>query len=270
MIDLMTSGRIIGRRQQAISKHQREKREGRSATLLPQLMANLTGVLTISGLIIFMILSVLYEKFYSEFGVAPSDVGIGYVETLSRSYGFVVLLALFTLTLAVLLRTVLRIERRFGGRDRRRDSRLRVQLHGSRVRKFFLGHRGFIRRYFGVLFVIYLSLYGVLIVNTLFTWYLQEDVYDLNLSGEPVSPYRWCSLTILDIKAQKADLGAGTAPDIAKELKGRELFYLGMANRVYILYDATGYQVWRFSAEKLTLRIDPEKSYPGCVSSILF
>ena len=54
----------------------------------------LPGVITVLGVVLYGALLGSYRRFYGAFNVDPEDVGLGYVTTLTRSMGFIVLLAL--------------------------------------------------------------------------------------------------------------------------------------------------------------------------------
>ncbi|MET9412131.1 hypothetical protein ABZX90_41410 [Streptomyces sp. NPDC002935] len=72
-------------------------------TPLSPLLANFAALVTVSGLALFAFLSYFYERFYRSFGISPASVGIGYAETMSRSWGFIALAVLYCLAFALVL-----------------------------------------------------------------------------------------------------------------------------------------------------------------------
>ncbi|MFI9329250.1 hypothetical protein ACIGZJ_17095 [Kitasatospora sp. NPDC052868] len=252
------------------------RRQKKSSSAIQPILANLTGILTVTGLIVFVILSVLYEKFYSELGVSPADVGIGYTETLAHSYGFVVLLLLFSIFLVLMMRGLNKLAHgigKLGARWRRkRYARSGSVGRGSRgkprwTRRARLAYGRFFLRHAAAIVVTYVGLYAVLFANLFLNFNLQDDLLSVQYENASVSPYRWCSLTILDIRAQKVTAGPGTEPGIMASLEGKNLFYLGLANGVYVIYDAIGPSVWRISIQKFNPVIAPEATYSRCIWS---
>jgi hypothetical protein len=63
----------------------------------------LTGIVTVTGIVIYGILRIVYFSFYAHFGLKPEDVGLNYVETLSQSISGIVV---FAVIMSVLLATL--------------------------------------------------------------------------------------------------------------------------------------------------------------------
>ncbi|MFB7242686.1 hypothetical protein ACFCYX_09485 [Streptomyces populi] len=231
----------------------RDKNQPKSTGVkfLADLATHLTPALTITGLILFVVLSMLYENYFFALGAAPSDVGIGYIETLAFSYGYVAILGVGSVILFLLFWGVSQAFKKTS--DRREKA---GQPHGRGARINAIGKR-FVSRHPLAITVLYVTLFGLFLGYNLIDVRVQEDVGRLILTGRPVSPYRWCSLTFLDIRAQEATLGPGTDALLIRSYKGHTLRYLGVANRLYILYDVTARRVVRFSVEKAFLATSP-------------
>ncbi|MFF4223172.1 hypothetical protein ACFYZH_09930 [Streptomyces abikoensis] len=59
-----------------------------------------TALVLIIGVLFFCVLSGLYDQFYGAFGLTSVDLGIDYKETLGRSWGFILYLAIISTGLA--------------------------------------------------------------------------------------------------------------------------------------------------------------------------
>jgi hypothetical protein len=220
-------------------------------TFLTELAAHLTAILTVSGLILFVVLSMLYEYYYSLFGVAPSDVGIGYIETLTKSYGYVAMLAVTSVAIFAL---VWGVGKAAEGLQAEKASTGQQDNFMRRLARFPSRHPI-------VFTLVYVAVYGLFLGYTLLSTTVERDVSGLMRTGHPISPYKWCSLTMLDVRALEAKLGQGTDAALARAYEGHKLRYLGSANRLYVLYDATDHKTVRLSVEKTTLLTAPgEKS----------
>jgi hypothetical protein len=55
------------------------------------MLRRIAGVLALLGIITYVYLMVVYDRFYSVLHVDPADVGLGYASTLSRSSGLIVI-----------------------------------------------------------------------------------------------------------------------------------------------------------------------------------
>ncbi|MGW4909975.1 hypothetical protein [Streptomyces sp. NPDC004270] len=225
---------------------------------LTELAANLTAILTISGLILFVLLSMLYEKYFAPFGVAPSDVGIGYVETLTRSYGYIALLAVGSIVVFAFFWGSGRLTQRRAARRRR------AGRPENRIMGWYRRSNKFLSRHTVAVTLAYVTIYGLFIGYNLLSAYIQADVSRLMVSGRTIPPYRWCNLTLLDVTAQDATLGPGTDALLAKAYNGHTLRYLGSADRIYVLYDVTDRRTVRFSAEKVNLLTAPADEKASC------
>lgn len=60
-------------------------------------ISSASAILAILGVILYGLQNIGYSAFYEEFGISPDDVGLGYINTLARSTGLVVVLILAVL-----------------------------------------------------------------------------------------------------------------------------------------------------------------------------
>jgi hypothetical protein len=190
--------------------------------------------------------------------VAPGDVGIGYIETLTRSYGYITLLAVGSVVMFAFIWAMSRIA------ERRAKRRRQAGQQENRFMRWKRRSNRFLSRHPISITVLYVITYGLVLGYSLLSTYIQADISRLMVSGRAIPPYRLCSLTLLDVTAQDAKLGPGTDPLLAKAYSGHMLRYLGSANRLYVLYDVTDRETVRFSVEKVNLLTAPADEKVSC------
>jgi hypothetical protein len=75
------------------------RREALSSSLR-ETLSLITPLIATAGILIYALLSVAYEQFYSPISVDPSDVGFNYANILAHSVGFVVSVVIIPLAIA--------------------------------------------------------------------------------------------------------------------------------------------------------------------------
>jgi hypothetical protein len=63
-------------------------------------------VITLGGIAVYGALNSAYDRFYGALGVDPSDIGLGYAQTLSRSVGFIVVFVFLVALLTAIIMLV--------------------------------------------------------------------------------------------------------------------------------------------------------------------
>lgn len=195
---------------------------------LPSLREILTIMavsLAIAAVLVYGLLSLAYERFYQALGVRPGDVGLTFGMALSRSAGFIVVLAIAGTLVAVTVRLLLAGPRR--------------RLHANLDRT-----RSFHSRDFAITLGVYVSaallaVYTAAAIGSSAASYTAEAT-DMVRSGNPVRPLDIYGLPLLAIQADSAVVWptskARTVPGIWN-LHDRPVLYLGQTGGTAVLYD---------------------------------
>ncbi|TPQ22725.1 hypothetical protein [Streptomyces sporangiiformans] len=182
--------------------------------------------LGVAGALLFGLLTMEYDQFYRELGMAPGDVGLEYSTRLSGSAGLVLMSAVASATLFLLVAGVLKAARCFGAswvRDR-----------AERVWSFLWRRE---RR--GLTFIVCCTL-SVLLVGALVT-YVADEMADRAKSGRWVEPLHVGPITVLSVRAYPADVRLAVK-DSGKQLNletvnSSQLLYIGHGPDSVVLYD---------------------------------
>jgi hypothetical protein len=181
--------------------------------------------LVIAAVLVYGLLNLAYEHFYGALQVRPGDIGLTVGAMLSRSAGFIVVLAIAGTLVTVAVRVLLAGPRR------------RLHAHIGRTRSFH-------SRDFAVLLgcavtVALLAVYTAAAISSSAASYTAEATATVR-SGEPVRPLQLYGLPLLAIQADSAVVlptsKARTLPGIW-DLHDRPVLYLGQTNGIAVLYD---------------------------------
>jgi hypothetical protein len=188
------------------TNHGRTPPPDRAGIPWAKIMGLATPIVVTSGIVIYGILSLGYEWFYGRLGIDPAAVGLSYSTVLSRSTGFVAISILVILIgLAVAIRDWPRMENRF-------------------------------------IFI------GSLVVSTLVFFLIIELTSSVSAAnavtaGRPIAPLSAIGITELDFHADPVRIEpvgkAGEAPAVDRLVSRTDLLYLGQANGIVVLYDAS-------------------------------
>lgn len=198
----------------------------RALPSLPEILAVMAISLTIAVLLVSSLLNYAYERFYQALGVRPGEVGLTFGVALSRSAGFMVVLAIVGTLVAVAVRGLLAGPRR------------RLGAQPDRIRRF--QSRDFAIVLGGYVTLGLLTVYAAAAVTSSVTSYTAKSA-DTARSGNSVRPLRLYGLPLLAIQADSATLQptnkARTLPGIW-DLHDRSVLYLGQTGGTGVLYDA--------------------------------
>lgn len=165
----------------------------------------LTPIVLISGVLIYGILSLGYERFYGRLGIDPAAVGLSYTTVLSRATGFV---AITSLALAIAL-GLASIVRNWWGENPAPWIGLAIAS--------------------ALLFFLVIELIGSI------------RAADAVTAGRPVAPLSALGITELAFHADPVRIEPagkeGEAPAIDRLVSRTDLLYLGQANGIVVLYD---------------------------------
>lgn len=207
-------------------------------------LSDFAPILTATGLVIYFLLSLTYERFYRSLGVRPSDVGLTYANTLTNSVGMILLLG--ALTFVLVFTTPIGAIFHSG---KRRGARIKAAIKRGgwpRYRAYLLGS--------GQVLALLIGLYWGL---DLFTGFGTAAANAVKAGRPVVSPYLGPT-TLLAIHADPAliesTLKPGENPGI-DSLKGRNLLFLGQANGVAVLYDSNAQTSVLLPTASIVLRI---------------
>jgi hypothetical protein len=219
----------------------------------PRVRAVLDAVaptLTISGLVVFLIVRIYYNRFYGALGIDPSSLGLSYGNTLATSLGLLVwlIVAAFLFPVAASASVYLVI-------------RLRSYEAGSFVslaRRGFGDLRRWLPRASRTIFPIATSV--ALIVSATFLWH-KADVYAQAVrEGRPI---RFGNLFVasFNVRATPVDLAEAQSPQAPEHLPAslplsvNDLLYLGRADGRLVLYDFVREQAVYVNDDKIIVRL---------------
>ncbi|MGW7070406.1 hypothetical protein ACWGII_26820 [Streptomyces sp. NPDC054855] len=178
------------------------------------------------GALLFGLLTMEYDQFYRELGMAPGDVGLEYSTRLSGSAGLVLMSLIASATLFVLATACLYAVHRFGPRTARvRAGRLRTAMSRPEKRRTAI---------LGCCAV------GIALVGVLVT-YVADEMADSAKGGKWVEPLHFGPITVLAVRAYPADVRLSVR-DSAKGLDlgavdTEHLLYIGHGPNTVVLYD---------------------------------
>ncbi|MGW7363486.1 hypothetical protein ACWGI8_08670 [Streptomyces sp. NPDC054841] len=189
-----------------------------------------SAVGAIAGLCFFGLLAAMYDEFYTEFGITSVDVELSYSDTLTRSWGFIITVAVaLTVGISMVLWIWKKILKRKHGRDCKVD-----QLP--------------IPAYFTAL----AAVFAILICAGLVGENFMEAAGKRGAAGQPVTGLR-LGLLFFDVRAQPvAEIVSVASSPVNIPTQG--LTFLGKSGRSFVLYCTVDGQILRISMERFTLR----------------
>jgi hypothetical protein len=202
-------------------------RNGTSVGLLSwrELLTIMAVSLVIAAVLVYGLLSLAYERFYEAIRVRPGDVGLTFGAILSRSAGFIVVLAIAGTLVAVAVRLLVAGPRR------------RLRTHLDRTRSFHSRDTAILLGCYVT--VALLAVYTAAAISSSAASYTGKAT-DTVRSGHPVRPLQLYGLPLLAIQADSAVVWptskARTLPGIW-DLHDRPVLYLGQTNGIAVLYD---------------------------------
>jgi hypothetical protein len=191
---------------------------------------------------LYGLLTMEYDQFYRELGMAPGDVGLEYSTRLSGSAGLAVMSLFTSGALFAVVAAGLTAARRWGPAG--------LRHRADRVRAFLWDRE---RR---VLAVITCCAAGIVLVGALVT-YVADEMADNAKSGKWVEPLHIGPVTVLSVRAYPADVRL-TVDDGSKRLDlksvdpGR-LLYIGQGANTVVLYDYKNQRPLYLPAKDVTI-----------------
>ena len=199
------------------------------------MLRRIAGVLALLGVITYVYLMVVYDRFYSVLHVDPADVGLGYASTLSRSSGLIVVVVAIIGFVLFLLRWIL------------------LSLVGTVLDPTIVA--------------ILALLVGVAVLWAtlpVLAYPYTEPTREASLAaeavlaGKPVAKVRLANLiTVMDLRAEAVTLVAArsSAPAVTSLAKRTDLLYLGKADGTVVLFDPRARQPLHLPADVVVMRL---------------
>lgn len=186
----------------------------------------LLPILGLGGVVLFGLLTMEYDQFYRELGMAPGDVGVEYSARLSGAVGLVLLSIAASAVLFLASTAVLLALRRFGPTSvRERASRMRESLRGREGRRAALAS---------------CCVAGIALV-ALFVTHEADGMADRAKSGKWVEPLRFGPIALLGVRAYPAEVRlsvveTGKSLDL-ETVDTSHLLYIGHGPGTVVLYE---------------------------------
>jgi len=200
-------------------------------------LRRIAGVLALLGVISYVYLAIVYDRFYSALHVDPGDVGLSYGTTLSRSSGLIVI-AVASIGIALFLLIWIR-------------GWMGAAIHERPL--IFIAAPALLA---GVV-----VLWGALPV---LAYAYTEPTREASmagrsvLAGKPVAQVRLGNLiTVIDLRAEEVTLiAAGSSSSAVTRLAKRtDLLYLGQADGTVVLFDPRARQALHLPADAVLIRL---------------
>ncbi|MEU4211192.1 hypothetical protein AB0F13_14560 [Streptomyces sp. NPDC026206] len=212
----------------------------------------------IGGLVSYCALSALYDQFYGAFGLTATDMGIGYLDTLSRSWGFILLItlavALYVFTLSGMGLPISR-KRAHNYRNRSKSARwVNAYMH------FAQSIMEWIRRNLGVVAAIVAAF--ALFIALSASSSAVDDRAAATINGNAIKPLQvklgnhGLRIIFLDIHSHHVRM-ITPAPTPGSVPCCKHLMHLGSSDRTYILYCVDNKRVIRLSIERYVVHTSP-------------
>ncbi|MFD3622433.1 hypothetical protein ACFWWT_46270 [Streptomyces sp. NPDC058676] len=206
----------------------------------------LLPILGLGGVVLFGLLTMEYDQFYRELGMAPGDVGVEYSARLSGAVGLVLLSIAASAVLFLAGMAVLLAVHRFGPSSVRertsRTSRMRESLRGREGRRTALAS---------------CCVAGIALV-ALFVTHEADGRADRAKSGKWVEPLRFGPVALLGVRAYPAEvrlsvLETGKSLDL-EGVDTSNLLYIGHGPGTVVLYDYVHQRPLYLPAGRVTVR----------------
>jgi hypothetical protein len=214
------------------------------------LIGALAPILATSGVLLYAILSLAYELFYSPLGIDPAEVGLNYANILAHSVGFllaiigtVILVMAISYTVPSIVVIIGHLVKRVVKRAPNRTSLWQAVYISIRP-----------RRAQELLMLAFFT--GVF----LWTFFSPGPGHYARLAqiGASVSPVRFGPVIALSIRAAPVTLrplSSAQEPYIAALQENRNLLYMGQNDGTSIIYDATNQQVIRIPTTSVLIQV---------------
>jgi hypothetical protein len=204
-------------------------------------LRRIAGVLALLGVITYVYLAIVYDRFYSVLHVDPADVGLGYATTLSRSIGLIVIVVVIIGVLLFLVRWI----------------QMSLGVAFAAVSEFLPL----------AVFAIPALLVGMAVLWAalpVLTYPYTEPTHEASMAakavmaGRPVAQVRLGNLiTVIDLRAEAVTLVAAKSTDSAVRslAKRTDLLYLGKADGTVVLFDPRARQALHLPADAVVMRL---------------
>ncbi|MGK3944694.1 hypothetical protein ABK046_40525 [Streptomyces caeruleatus] len=233
---------------------------------LPKIAFSLPTFATITaatGFVLFAVLNRFGEQFYNPLNIDPIEVGIGYQETLFRSYGFLAVillgsaLLLAALSLYVMAFLVITLIVWLSTRGKRSPKNNRNATRNSRRREWWRNAAKWSLAAYGVGFVIF-SFTHVYFRASDYVAASRESVRH----GREVAPLTMCKFTALDLSAPRATVrDRQSGATLHQNLR---LLYMGTSNGISLFYNSTNKKVIRIPSSSITVETSGNGGTPSC------
>lgn len=186
----------------------------------------LLPILGLGGVVLFGLLTMEYDQFYRELGMAPGDVGVEYSHRLSGAVGLVLLSLVASAVLFLAGTAVLLAVHHFGpSHVRERTTRIRDSLRGRKGRRTALAS---------------CCVAGIALV-ALFVTHEADGRADRAKSGKWVEPLHIEPIALLGVRAYPAEVRksvveTGKSLDL-EAVDTSHLLYIGHGPGTVVLYD---------------------------------
>ncbi|MFI6376468.1 hypothetical protein [Streptomyces sp. NPDC050546] len=203
---------------------------------------SLLPALAVASALLFGLLTVEYDQFYRELGMAPGDVGIEYSTQLSGSAGLAALSIVTSAAVFAAVAVGLMVARRWG--------RPGLRSRTDRARAFLWGRE---RR---ALTMLACCAMGILLVGALVS-YVADEMADNVKGGKWVEPLHIGPVTLLSVRAYPADVRL-TVDDGDRRLdltsvEPSRLLYIGRGPNTVVLYDYRNQRPLYLPAKDVTI-----------------
>jgi hypothetical protein len=210
------------------------------STLLKAVTEHYGTVVAGLALVFFGWLAAMYDEFYREFDISAADVGMSYTDTLTRSWGAIILLALslaFVISAARIYLFVAKYRRWKRGDVTAQRPKLVNPPHPP-----------------GRIYV--LMIFIVLVIAGLLGDWKMTEYGKSGTAGHSVRPPRFYALVVFDVRAQPVTEIVSVA-DSTVRVPATGLTYLGNNDRSFVLYCVRDKKILKISMERFTLRTSP-------------
>ncbi|CAL9296576.1 hypothetical protein [Streptomyces sp. SudanB52_2052] len=243
-----------------------EKKSRLNAEHLYRLATLVIGMTGVAGFAVFVILSMLYEEFYENFGILPSEVGLDYSQTLFRSWGFILLAAgALTFTAFLVWATTLLVRRYLRKRrdkEERKSNDDAVATERRREQRFTR-----LLKLYAIAMPVAIALEIFIIGGPLAASAIDDRIEQRRKGGEAggrVDPIRVSHLLIMDIAAYEVEsITRSVDGKPISSLNGKKLLLLGTNDGIYILYDTATGAIVKLSAGGSVLRLKAHENDNG-------
>jgi hypothetical protein len=209
--------------------------DAREGSVHPRARAALEAVapsLTISGLVLFLILRIYYNRFYGALGIDPSSLGLSYGNTLATSLGLMVWLLVAALVFPVALSGSIYVAIRLLSYE--------PASFASLARRGVSDLRRWLPKASRTIFPI--ATFLALIVCATYLWH-KADVYaEAVREGRPIK-FGNLFVASFNVRATPVDLAKVESPNAPEHLptslplRVADVLYLGRADGRLVLYD---------------------------------